>query len=144
MTFELRTFTFPLFAFFLYFLICGCLNADFTIHIPLWKEAMHEHILRTIFLVQFSKYFWCNFNNVRWLVVSGWWCIRHIGLSRLMTGDYCLWFVTNVILRHGDHYDENEDDNLMIIMIRGERIVYSGPNMYTNIIRVHDFDRIQI
>ena len=28
--------------------------------------------------------------------------------------------------------------------IRGERIVFSGPNTNTNIIRVHKFDRIRI
>ena len=28
--------------------------------------------------------------------------------------------------------------------VRGERIVFSGPNMNTNTIRVHKFDRIQI
>ena len=32
----------------------------------------------------------------------------------------------------------------MSIMIRGERIVFSGPNTNMNIIRVHKFDRIRI
>ena len=35
-------------------------------------------------------------------------------------------------------------DRARLMIIRGEQIVFSGPNMNTNIIRVHKFDRIRI
>ena len=57
-------------------------------------------IFSVVFLVQFQS---CP-------LAGGWWRIGHIGLSRLMTANYCLWFVT--VLRHGDdRYDEDEDDD---------------------------------